>query len=110
MRLARVVTEKVDAIHSAQSRFLIRFSHGQWRQPKADALLQVARDSLALWEGDGMDLAALAVDVALEAEQALISSVRSAPSTPASRTCTARPTLGPQGTGAGTMGRHGKPA
>lgn len=53
------------------SRFLIRYSHGQWRQAKADALLQVARDSVALWGADGVDFAALAADIAVEAEQAL---------------------------------------
>jgi len=53
------------------ARFLIRYSHGQWREPKEAALLQVARQSLSVWDGDGMDFAALAADIALEAEQAL---------------------------------------
>ena len=53
------------------SRFLIRYSHGQWREAKAAALLEVARQSLALWGQDGMDFAALSADIAVEAEQAL---------------------------------------
>jgi transposase len=57
---------------SRLARFLIRYSHGQWRQAKATALIQVARDSLALWGQDGMDFAALAADVAVEADQALM--------------------------------------
>jgi hypothetical protein len=51
------------------ARFLTRYSHGQWREPKAAALLQVARQSLSLWDGDGMDFAALAADIALEADE-----------------------------------------
>jgi transposase len=54
------------------SQFLIRYSHGLWRQAKADALRQVARDSLALWGDDGVDFAALAADIAVEAQQALM--------------------------------------
>lgn len=53
------------------ARFLIRYSHGQWREPKAAALLEVARQSLTLWDREGMDFAALAADIAVEAEQAL---------------------------------------
>ncbi|GAB3061420.1 hypothetical protein GCM10027053_24640 [Intrasporangium mesophilum] len=60
------------------TRFLIRYSHGQWREPKAAALIHAARQSLALWEPtgpagtNGMDFAALAADIAIEAEQALM--------------------------------------
>jgi hypothetical protein len=57
---------------SRLARFLIRYSHGLWRQAKATALIQVARDALALWGEDGMDFAALAADVAVEADQALM--------------------------------------
>ncbi len=52
--------------------FLIRHSHGQWRHDKADHLLSVARASLDLWDGDGIDLAELGRDLAIEAEQALM--------------------------------------
>lgn len=53
------------------ARFLIRYSHGQWREAKAAALLQVARQSLALWDQEGMNFAALGADIAVEAQQAL---------------------------------------
>ena len=53
------------------AQFLIRFSHGQWRHEKADALIGAARESIQLWDGHGIDFTALAADVALEADQAL---------------------------------------
>ena len=52
--------------------FLIRYSHGQWRHDKAEHLLAVAHESIALWDGAGMDFAQLGADLAVEAEQALV--------------------------------------
>ena len=51
-------------------RFLRRYSHGQWREGKAAELIDAAQQTLALWDREGMDFAALAADIALEAEQA----------------------------------------
>lgn len=54
------------------TKFLISHSHGQWRGEHADALLQAARESLALWGEHGLDFAALGADLAVEAEQAQV--------------------------------------
>lgn len=54
------------------AQFLIRHSRGQWRHDKADHLLAVARAAVELWDGDGIDLAELGQDLAIEAEQALM--------------------------------------
>jgi hypothetical protein len=51
------------------SRFLIRRSRGQWREPQAQALLAAAGQSIELWGSDGLDFAELAADIAAEAEQ-----------------------------------------
>lgn len=56
------------------TRFLIGRSRGAWRQDRAAALIAAAKETLALWDtadGDGMDFAELAADIAHEAEQAL---------------------------------------
>lgn len=56
------------------TRFLIARSRGAWREDRAAALITAARETLALWDngdGDGMDFAELAADIAHEAEQAL---------------------------------------
>ena len=56
------------------ARFLIARSRGAWREERATALVAAARETLALWgstQGDGMDFAELAADIAHEAEQAL---------------------------------------
>lgn len=54
------------------TRFLRRYSHGHWREGKAAELIAAARQSLQLWDGDGMDFAELAADIAVEAEQAQV--------------------------------------
>jgi transposase len=56
------------------TRFLIGRSRGAWREDRAAALILAAKETLALWDtgdGDGMDFAELAADIAHEAEQAL---------------------------------------
>lgn len=56
------------------TRFLIGRSRGAWREDRAAALIVAAQETLALWDtgdGDGMDFAELAADIAHEAEQAL---------------------------------------
>ena len=53
-------------------RFLRRYSHGHWREGKAAELIAAAHQSLQLWDGDGMDFAELAADIAVEAEQAQV--------------------------------------
>lgn len=56
------------------TRFLIARSRGAWREERAAALIAAAKETLALWntgDGDGMDFAELAADIAHEAEQAL---------------------------------------
>ena len=58
------------------ARFLHRYSHGQWRDPKAAELLAAAHQTLKLWDGDGMDFAELAADIAVEAEQAQVLTVQ----------------------------------
>ncbi len=57
---------------SRLAQVLIRHSHGQWRHDKADHLLAVARGAVDLWDGEGIDLAELGEDLAVEAEQALM--------------------------------------
>lgn len=52
--------------------FLRRYSHGQWGPDKANQLMAAARASLELWDGDGIDFHQLGLDIALEAEQALL--------------------------------------
>ena len=54
------------------AQFLIRYSHGQWGHDKAEHLLAVARGAVDLWDGEGIDLAELGEDLAVEAEQALM--------------------------------------
>ena len=53
------------------ARFLRRHSRGHWRQGKAAELIGAAQESLRLWDGEGMDFAELAADIAVEAEQAI---------------------------------------
>ena len=56
------------------ARFLIARSRGAWREDRAAALIAAARETLTLWDtgnGEGMDFAELAADIAHEAEQAL---------------------------------------
>jgi transposase len=45
---------------------LIRSSSGLWRQDKADELLAMANETLALWSGGGIDFTELAHDIASE--------------------------------------------
>jgi transposase len=45
---------------------LIRSSSGLWREDKADELLAMAAETLALWSGGGIDFAELAHDIASE--------------------------------------------
>ncbi len=58
------------------AQFLIRHSHGQWRHDKADHLLAVARGTLQLWDGEGIDFDQLGADLAIEADQALMLSAQ----------------------------------
>ena len=51
--------------------WLVRQSHGHWREPKAEAILNAAKATLRLWGSDGRDFAALGDDIATEAELAL---------------------------------------
>ncbi len=53
------------------ARFLRRYSRGHWREGKAAELIAAAQESLRLWDGDGIDFAELAADIAVEAEQAI---------------------------------------
>ena len=53
------------------ARFLIRYSHGPVARAQGRRPDPVARESLPLWDREGMDFAALAADIAIEAEQAL---------------------------------------
>jgi hypothetical protein len=53
------------------ARFLRRHSRGHWREGKAAELIGAAQESLRLWDGEGMDFAELAADIAVEAEQAI---------------------------------------
>jgi hypothetical protein len=45
---------------------LIRASRGAWREPKADALLAAADETIALWSAGGLDFEELAEDIAAE--------------------------------------------
>lgn len=54
------------------ARFLHRYSRGHWHDAKAGELIAAAKQTLQLWDGDGMDFAALAADIAVEAEQAQV--------------------------------------
>ena len=45
---------------------LIRSSAGLWREDKADELLAMANETLALWSGGGIDFSELAHDIASE--------------------------------------------
>ena len=45
---------------------LVRSSAGLWRQDKADELLAMANETLALWSGGGIDFSELAHDIASE--------------------------------------------
>src|SRR6266851_7991294 len=45
---------------------LVRASRGSWREAKADELLVMADETLALWAGGGIDFADLAADIASE--------------------------------------------
>ena len=52
--------------------WLVRQSHGHWREQKAEAILNAANATLKLWGRDGMDFfTALGADIATEAELAL---------------------------------------
>ena len=42
--------------------WLVRQSHGHWREQKAEAILNAARATLKLWGTEGMDFAALGAD------------------------------------------------
>lgn len=52
------------------ARFLHRHSHGRWNTEHAEAILDAAADTLALW-GDALDYGELADDLAVEARLAL---------------------------------------
>jgi transposase len=51
--------------------WLVRQSHGHWREQKAEALLNAANATLKLWGTEDMDFTALGADIATEAELAL---------------------------------------
>ena len=55
---------------SRLTRFLIRHSHGAWRETQADLILAAARESLQLWHADDLDFTDLALSIRVEAEQA----------------------------------------
>jgi len=57
--------------HKRLTDWLARQSRGMWGAQKAEAILNAAAATLRLWGTDGMDFAALAADIALEAELAL---------------------------------------
>jgi transposase len=48
------------------SAFVIRTSHGHWRETKADELLAAAAETIALWAAGGLDFAQLGHDIAAE--------------------------------------------
>lgn len=52
------------------ARFLSRHSRGRWGEAEAEALLQAATETLALWQDD-LEFAELADDIAIEARLAL---------------------------------------
>jgi transposase len=51
---------------SRLSKLLIRASRGHWREDKADEILAVADETLALWAAGGLDFDELADDIAIE--------------------------------------------
>ena len=51
---------------SRLSTLLSRHSRGRWAHDKADELLDLATETLALWAGGGLDFDALAADIASE--------------------------------------------
>ncbi len=51
---------------SRLSKLLIRASRGHWREDKADEILAVADETLALWGAGGLDFEELADDIAIE--------------------------------------------
>jgi len=51
---------------SRLSKLLIRASRGHWREDKADEILAVADETLALWGAGGLDFDELADDIAIE--------------------------------------------
>ncbi len=53
------------------SRFLQSRSRGQYGEAPAEGLIAAARETLVLWDEDGMDFTELAADIAAEATQAL---------------------------------------
>ena len=58
------------------TRFLQARSRGQYGPAPAKALIAAAKETLALWGPEGMDFAELAVDIAVEAEQAIFLSAQ----------------------------------
>jgi transposase len=56
--------------HARLARFLYRHSRGAWGDEQADALLDAAEQTLALWNGE-LDYGELADDIAVEARLAL---------------------------------------
>lgn len=58
------------------TRFLQARSRGQYGPAPAKALIAAAKETLALWEPDGMNFAELAADIAVEAEQAIFLSAQ----------------------------------
>lgn len=48
------------------ARLLIKYSSGQWREDKAERLLDAAAQTLTLWEAGGLDFTELAADIASE--------------------------------------------
>lgn len=53
------------------TRFLRTQSHGKWGEHHAEMLMEAADATLELWGGGGLDFAAVAADIALEARLAL---------------------------------------
>lgn len=54
---------------SRLTKLLIRASRGNWREDKADELLEAAAETLALWAAGGLDFDELAEDIAIEVRQ-----------------------------------------
>jgi transposase len=52
-------------------RFLRVHSQGRWGESEAEALIEAAEATIGLWGAEGLDFAALAADIALEARLAL---------------------------------------
>ncbi|GAA0913824.1 IS110 family transposase [Nonomuraea longicatena] len=57
--------------HKRLTALLIRAGRGQWRQDRAEAILQAAEVTQALWAAGGLDFAEVAEDLAGEARLAL---------------------------------------